>query len=124
MITIYCGVWSGDFSNNIIRLTDNADPYIQIKTFDDFIKINADMEIFTNSPYILNYLNLLIIRFDKGSDLPSINYDNLDVILCTKNGKETIKESIKMKNERLIDTNYHSDIINEIYEEYNALKNL
>lgn len=87
-----------------------------------FISNTNDIELFmsTHSPYIINYLNLLIKAFDKGKFIngSNIDYDNLAVYQVI-NGK---LEDLMVKNQRLVNTNPLSETINEIYDKFNALE--
>lgn len=72
----------------------------------------------THSPYIVNYLNLLIKRHDKGEDTTyKIPYEDI-------NAYEIIggtARSLRMTGEhRIIDASSLSDTISSIYSEYNA----
>lgn len=99
-------------------------PDAQCKLMDDlvsncFIKNNNSVELFlsTHSPYIINYLNLLIKAYDTQADGAKYNYDELSVYQIA-NG--TLQNLI-VQNERLVNTNPLSDTINEIYDQYNEL---
>jgi hypothetical protein len=81
-----------------------------------------DMELMlaTHSPYIINYLNLLIKAFDENQKVDGINYDfDKLAVYLVENGKI---EDLKSLN-RLVDTNRLSDPINDIYNEYESLQN-
>jgi predicted ATPase len=73
----------------------------------------------THSPYIVNHLNLLIKAFDKSKTVEgaALGYDDVAVYQIT-DGKLF---DLKIRNERLINTNPLSDAINDIYDEYNEL---
>jgi predicted ATPase len=73
----------------------------------------------THSPYIINHLNLLIKAYDKDKLIEGamLNYDNVAVYQVA-DGK---KLDLKIRNERLINTNPLSETINDIYNEYNQL---
>lgn len=101
-------------------------PDAQCKLIDDlvsncFIKNHNEVELFlsTHSPYIVNYLNLLIRAFDlKSKDVDAqYNYDNLSVFQVS-NGELF---NLVVQNERLVNTNPLSDTINYIYNKYNEL---
>jgi len=74
----------------------------------------------THSPYVINYLNLLIKAFDKNEKVDGAGYDfdKLAVYLI-EDGKN---EDLKSLN-RLVDTNPLSETINAIYNEYANLGN-
>jgi hypothetical protein len=92
-------------------------PEKQIEKFD---LLNSDF-ICTNSPYILNYLNLCIIRFDKNIDGKKIDFDTLEVSYIDPT--DFTVSNLKVQNERLVNTNHSSDLINWIYDEYERIKN-
>ncbi|KAA6342939.1 hypothetical protein EZS27_009344 [termite gut metagenome] len=73
----------------------------------------------THSPYIINHLNLLIKANDKDKLIEGakLSYDDLSAYQVA-NGKII---DLKIKNERLVDTNLLSDTINDIYDQYNQL---
>jgi AAA15 family ATPase/GTPase len=86
-----------------------------------FISNKNSIELFlsTHSPYIINYLNLLIKAYDKDKliDGANINYDNLAVYQIHE-GKI---DNLMAQNERLVNTNPLSDTINHIYDQYSSL---
>jgi hypothetical protein len=77
------------------------------------------VSIKTFSPYILNYLNLILIR----GDLDYSSLDVFDVHFDDENGKVEMFD-LKIQNEgvQLIDTTLLSDPISHIYDEYNKIK--
>lgn len=81
---------------------------------------NYDMTLMmaTHSPYIVNYLNLLIKRNDNGRDTKyKIPFEDVDVYEIT--GGTAI--SLRMEGEhRIINASSLSDPISNIYSEYNA----
>lgn len=77
----------------------------------------------THSPYILNYLNVLMEKYkiDK-SDEASINPDNIAVYLISKEGaKDLITEDTELDKRKVIDTNWFSESMEKIYIEYENL---
>jgi predicted ATPase len=101
-------------------------PDAQCKLMDDlvsncFIKNQNEVELFisTHSPYIVNYLNLLIRAFDKNKKdgVAQYNYDNL-AVYQVHDGELF---NLMVQNERLVNTNPLSDTINYIYNKYNEL---
>ncbi|MDR3286469.1 MAG: AAA family ATPase [Prevotellaceae bacterium] len=86
-----------------------------------FIKNKHEVELFlsTHSPYIINHLNLLIKAYDKNTLIDGVkfNYDDL-AVYQVEEGKIV---DLKIQNERLINTNPLSDIINSIYDQYALL---
>lgn len=99
-------------------------PDAQCKLIDGLIKNcfqdntnPIELIVSTHSPYIVNYLNLLIKRFDKNIEEAKYNYDELAVYQVADG--ELI--NLKAQNERLVNTNPLSDTINDIYNEYEKL---
>ena len=86
------------------HLNDFRDKEVSIKTF---------------SPYILNYLNLMLIRGD-------VDYSNLEVYEAFYNVETEGAEmrSLKILNEgvQLIDATLLSNPISHIYDQYNKIK--
>jgi predicted ATPase len=87
-----------------------------------FIRNKNKMELFlsTHSPYIINHLNLLIKAYDKNKLIggAKFNYDDLAVYQVA----EGRISDLKIKNERLINTNLLSEAINTIYDQYAELQ--
>lgn len=87
---------------------------------DEFIKKDV-VVVKTFSPYILNYLNLLLARGD-------LNYENLEAyeMYCSEEDEEmSVQEfDLKILNDdvQLIDCRSLSEPISWIYDEYNKLK--
>lgn len=73
----------------------------------------------THSPYIINYLNLLIKAGEKNKKIrnASLLFRDLAVYNVT-DGKF---EDLMIQNEKLVNTNLLSDTINHIYEQFNDL---
>ena len=73
----------------------------------------------THSPYIINHLNLLLKAFDKGVKIENaaLDYHKTEVYVV----EHGMIKSIKVQNAHLINTDYLSDDINEIYNEYDKL---
>lgn len=101
-------------------------PDAQCKLLDDLVNTcyrdnNNEIEMFisTHSPYLINYLNLLIQAYDNNStELAKYNYDCISVYQIS-NGE---LQNLVIKNARLINTNPLSDTINYIYDKYNDLR--
>ena len=82
-------------------------------------KDNMYLMVATHSPYIVNYLNLLIRRAETGQSAPHINFQDIDVLEIA-DGYAT---SLHIEGERhLIDARLMSDPITEIYDEYNKMQ--
>lgn len=83
-------------------------------------KNSIELILSTHSPYIVNYLNLLIKQYDINttSNEANFKFENLAVYHVT-DGK---LEDLIVQNERLVNTNLLSETINVIYDQYNALR--
>ena len=77
------------------------------------------LSVATHSPYIINHLNLLMKACDKGVTVEgaSLEYGNTGVYIV-ENG---VLRDIKVQNAHLVNTDYLSDDINDIYNEYDEL---
>ncbi len=82
-------------------------------------KTRMTLAIATHSPYIINHLNLLMKAADKGVRIEgaSLDYEKTGVYVV-ENG---MLRDMKVKNAHLINTDYLSDDINDIYDTYNSL---
>ena len=80
------------------------------------------LTIATHSPYIINHLNLLMKAFDKDVLIEgaSLDYSQTGVYVV-ENGH---LRDIKVQNAHLVNTDYLSDDINEIYDEYDKLEEI
>ena len=80
------------------------------------------LAIATHSPYIINHLNLLLKAFDKKVliDGASLDYSQTGAYVV-ENG---CLRDLKVRNAHLVNTDYLSDDINEIYDEYDKLDEL
>lgn len=78
--------------------------------------------ITTHSPYLLNYLNLLFKAFDKNVNVSGVNLDfeSVDVYAVTDG---TIKD-LKLRNAHLIDPEFLSGPIDEIYNQYEQIEKM
>jgi len=83
-----------------------------------FIKNTNGIELMfsTHSPYIINYLNLLIKAGDKNIliDGAKISFEDLAVYQV----EDGSIENLKVHNQRIVNTNLLSDTINNIYDQY------
>lgn len=103
-------------------------PDAQCQLIDDLIKEcfvdkgnNMELMLSTHSPYVINYFNLLIERWEqkkKDNTTGRVNFDDV-AVYEVEEGKLV---DLKLKNKRLINTNILSDTINNIYNEYDKLK--
>lgn len=88
--------------------------------------INANtamtLAIATHSPYIINHLNLLLKAFDKNVLIEgaSLDYSQTGVYVV----EDGYIRDLKVLNAHLINTDYLSDDINAIYDEYDKLDDL
>ena len=94
-------------------------PWEQLDWFDNHLKLfqTKDISIKTFSPYILNYINLKLMKDE-------LDYDNLEVWEINYD-EETDSYDIydlKILNEKLIDARSLSDPITYIYDEYRKAK--
>lgn len=100
-------------------------PESQIKLMDFLISkcfrtnhpYNMTLMMATHSPYIVNYLNLLIRRSSE-IGLPFINPDDINVYEIYQGAAGELKTE---DNRPVIDTRSLSDPISEIYSEFNSL---
>ena len=100
---------------------NSISPWEQLEWMDahleEFKKETVSIKTF--SPYILNYLNLILVRGD-------LDYSSLDVF--DVHFDDEIEEvnifDLKIQNEgvQLIDTTLLSNPISHIYDEYNKIK--
>lgn len=109
---IFCGYYNQSLQN----LNDGLPPYKQIENF--VSKLKTVNEFYTNSPYVLNYLNLYI------KESPPETWDKIEVYYIEEDG--TLVD-LKAKNINLINTNIHSEPINWIYnqiEQYDRIRKI
>ena len=100
---------------------NSISPWEQLEWMDahleEFKKETVSIKTF--SPYILNYLNLILVRGD-------LDYSRLDVfdVHFDDEIEEVNMFDLKIQNEgvQLIDTTLLSDPISHIYDEYNKIK--
>lgn len=79
---------------------------------------NINLIISTHSPYLVNYLNLLIRKFDSTKGGEGFDCNKLEV-LSIADGKAN---SLMAVNERVVNATQLSDTINNIYDAYENLK--
>lgn len=75
----------------------------------------------THSPYIVNYLNLMMAKYEKNAS-EGINPEYVDVYLTNEDGTIT---SVLVRDEsdrKVIDTSFLSDIIQDFYTDYSDLR--
>ena len=92
MIIFNCG-----YNNNKpgIKLWDDAVPHEQVEYFLDQYFSIGESEFRTNSPYVLNYLNLMLVKGD-------IKKENLSVRYYDDEGNY---DELVALNENLVNTN-------------------
>lgn len=80
---------------------------------------NHRLLITTHSPYVLNQLNLLFKAYDTKHQVEeaSLNYDDTGVY-AIENGE---LKDLKLKNAHLVDPDYLSQFITDIYDQYELL---
>ena len=115
-------IYSGNLTNAILHSLkvhenvydgdlDHQEPVEQLLQFDKLIeKNNKGFCLITNSAFILNYLNLLILK-------NIINYNDLEVLYFYKDNVIDLKST----DCKIVDTNHFSDVINQIYDEYDLI---
>ena len=124
MLTIYTG---DRYSHKLasIEVTyawpeEKRSAYEQLDWFDRHIEEfkRKNVSIKTFSPYILNYLNLIIAE-------GKLNFDDLEAICIhfDEENDEYFNESLKVLNYNMVDTRLLSDPISEIYQKFNKIKN-
>lgn len=107
----------------------NLDPYGQIQLVDQLVDIcfggtseyNMTLALATHSPYILNYLNLLIQR-NKHNNTKGVNLsvDKISVYEINSGTSIDLKTEIS-GNQKIINAISMSEPLSEIYAEYNNL---
>lgn len=80
------------------------------------------LTIATHSPYIINHLNLLMKAFDKKVWIEgaALDYSRTGVYVV----EDGYLRDLKVQNAHLVNTDYLSDDINAIYDEYDKLDEL
>jgi predicted ATP-dependent endonuclease of OLD family len=92
--------------------------YLVKSCFHDVHDYNMTLMIATHSPYIVNYLNLLVGRAEKKIDTPyKMNFSDIDVYEISDGYATSLKLDV---DKEIVDTRLLSEPISEIYEEYNA----
>lgn len=109
---------------------ENLYPDTQVKLLDFMVRCccgsqdrKHSVTITTHSPYLVNYLNLLLRRYDKykgenAAKVGQVNFDELNVF-ALRDGQ---LHDLKMKNLHYLDTNSLSEQMNAIYDEFDALE--
>ena len=124
MLTIYTSSEAKALENIKVdyEFPENSiSPWEQLEWMDAHLEEfkNETVSIKTFSPYILNYLNLILVRED-------LDYSSLDVfdVHFDDEIEEVNMFDLKIQNDgvQLIDTMLLSDPISHIYDEYNKIK--
>jgi predicted ATPase len=83
----------------------------------------VSLTITTHSPYIINYLNVMIRRNGKTIDKPSLMADNMTAYYITDEGKAVdLVSRTNDTNEIVVNTFELSETMRAIYSEYKSLK--
>lgn len=91
--------------------------YLVKSCFHDKHDYDMTLMIATHSPYIVNYLNLLVGRAIKGVDTPyKMSFSDIDVYEICEGCATSLKLDV---DKEIVDTRLLSEPISEIYKEYN-----
>ena len=102
------------FPENQLRLMDVILQYIS--------RSSCSLTITTHSPYIINYLNLMVRRFYRGKD-NGINPEQLTAYYVTEDGGVTDLMAIdNVTHENIVNTIDLSEAMANIYSEYSSLR--
>ena len=119
-------IYTGNVYKSISTLTvdyflpeHDMSPWEQLEWFDRHLKQfqTEDVSITTFSPYILNYLNLKLIKGELTKDMIQVIerfYDD--------ETNEIYDNDLVIMNADLVDTTSLSEPISYIYDEYNKIK--
>lgn len=124
MLTVYTGNHTNALKD--VKVTyefpeNSLSPYEQLEWFDKHLKEfkTREVSIKTYSPYILNYLNLMLVKKE-------LDYSSLEVqeLYWDEETDEVDEWSLKVLNEgvHLINSSSLSEPISWIYEQYNSIK--
>lgn len=84
---------------------------------------NVSFTVTTHSPYIVNYLNVMIRRQGKHTEKPAILGDNLTAYYITDDGRFVDLVSHDGQTEEMVINTFElSETMRDIYEEYKSLK--
>ena len=129
MLTVYTSNSSLAFSHVSATYDfpeNGKDPWEQMKFVDEVVDFMHKMgdgyntSINTFSPYILNYLNLLLMRGDLSADELKVSECYFDA----ENYGDITEHNLMINREvrQIVDTRVLSEPISWIYQEYNKLK--
>ena len=83
----------------------------------------ASLTITTHSPYIINYLNVMMRRNGKKTDRPSLKANNMTANYITSEGKvQNLVSQTNDTGEIVINTVDLSETMSDIYNEYKSLE--
>lgn len=107
----------------------NLDPYSQIQLVNQLVDIcfvqtkdhNMSLALATHSPYILNYLNLLIQRNKHNAEGVSLNVNDISVYEINAGTSIDLKTNIA-NNGEIVNSVSMSEPLSGIYSEYNSLE--
>ena len=78
------------------------------------------MVLTTHSPYVLNYLNVLIHR--SGEGIPQIDAKDLGVYMMHDGSIQNLMMHNNDYSEWAVDATPHTEVMNDIYNEYVSLR--
>ena len=107
----------------------NLDPYSQIQLINQLVDIcfdqqnghNISLALATHSPYILNYLNLLIKRDEFNADGAKLSADKISVYEINSGTSIDLKMD-GVNEHKIVNAVSMSEPLSDIYSEYNRLK--
>ena len=107
----------------------NLDPYSQIQLINQLVDIcfdqqnghNISLALATHSPYILNYLNLLIKRDELNADGAKLSADKISVYEINSGTSIDLKMD-GVNEHKIVNAVSMSEPLSDIYSEYNRLK--
>ena len=103
------------YPSNQIQMVD----YLVSRCFATAHDYDMTLMMATHSPYIVNYINLLMVRHGAGGGAVSVNPDDVSVYLM-ENGTLIDLRITDEQGRPFIDTTRLSDPISDIYDEYDT----
>lgn len=132
LLTMDYAINKGRYRSYVIEEPEcNLYPGNQIELIDRIIGIinqqkksyRPSLTITTHSPYIINYLNVLIQRYAKQVDKTGVDVEELAVYYVTGEGNVTNLISIDNNtNEKIVNTIDLSETMSDIYSEFKSLR--
>lgn len=132
LLTMDYAINKGRYRSYVIEEPEcNLYPSNQIELIDCIIGIinqqkkayRPSLTITTHSPYIINYLNVLIKRYAKQVDKTGVDVEELAVYYVTGEGNVTNLISIDNNtNEKIVNTIDLSETMSDIYSEFKSLR--